>query len=266
MMYFDAFSMLEEEAMIGALTSLISLIPSSFLSLAVYIFSSLSLYTVAKRRGLNHPWLSWIPVGNLWILGSLSDQYRYLVKGQTKSKRKVLLILNIILYLLCAVFFIIFAMMIGGMIGAAMSGRDESQILRDMMGSVAGILCLVVPMMGVSIATAIIRYMALYDLYSSCDPQNKTIFLVVGILVNITEPVFLFLCRNKDYGMPPRRDIPQPAYTGSYSCNPAPGYTAPEYTPNYTPNYPPNYPPNEAPNYNPYPHAQPYQAPQQDQE
>lgn len=40
-------------------------------SAVTYILQSLGLYTVAKRRGINNPWLAWLPIGNVWILGSI---------------------------------------------------------------------------------------------------------------------------------------------------------------------------------------------------
>ena len=193
-----------DEALVGLLTGLMG-IPAFVIQIAVYVLSSLALYTIAKRRGLNHAWLSWIPVANVWILGSIADQYRYVARGEIKSKRKVLLTLNIISAVLSAV---MVCLCIGAVVGAfsgAIMGRPEDVILQNLLGTLAGMLGLIVPILGVAIAAAIIRYMALYDLYSSCDPDNKTVFLVIGILFGITEPVFLFLCRNKDLGMPPRR-------------------------------------------------------------
>ena len=193
-----------DEALVGLLTGLMG-IPAFVIQIAAYVLSSLALYTIAKRRGLNHAWLSWIPVANVWILGSIADQYRYVARGEIKSKRKVLLTLNIISAVLTAV---MVCLCIGAVVGAfsgAIMGRPEDVILQNLLGTLAGMLGLIVPILGVAIAAAIIRYMALYDLYSSCDPDNKTVFLVIGILFGITEPVFLFLCRNKDLGMPPRR-------------------------------------------------------------
>ena len=193
-----------DEALVGLITGLLG-IPASLIQIAAYVLSSLALYTIANRRGLNHAWLSWIPVANVWILGSIADQYRYVARGEIKSKRKVLLTLNIISAVLTAV---MVCLCIGAVVGAfsgAIMGRPEDVILQNLLGTLAGMLGLIVPILGVAIAAAIIRYMALYDLYSSCDPDNKTVFLVIGILFGITEPVFLFLCRNKDLGMPPRR-------------------------------------------------------------
>ena len=66
------------------------------LAVVVYVFQSIGLYTIAKRRGIQNPWLAWLPIGSEWIAGSIADQYRYVVKGEVKNKRKTLLILNII--------------------------------------------------------------------------------------------------------------------------------------------------------------------------
>ena len=66
------------------------------------------------------------------------------------------------------------------------------------------------PLLGIAIAYAIFRYMALYDLFLSCDPQNAVLFLVLSIFVGVTRPFFLFACRNKDYGMSARRDAFRP--------------------------------------------------------
>lgn len=193
-----------DEALIGLIAGLMG-IPAFVIQIAAYVLSSLALYTIAKRRGLNHPWLSWIPVANVWILGSIADQYRYVARGEIKSKRKVLLTLRIISAVLSAVMVVLCIGAVAGAVSGAVMGKAENVILQNLLGSLVGMLGLVVPILAVAIGTAVIRYMALYDLYSSCDPGNKTVFLVIGILFGITEPVFLFLCRNKDLGMPPRR-------------------------------------------------------------
>ena len=35
------------------------------------------------------------------------------------------------------------------------------------------------------------------------------LFTVLSILFRVTKPVFLFINRNKDGGMPPRREVPR---------------------------------------------------------
>ena len=77
-----------EEELLMLLPGLISGIPSGLFGIAAYILTALAIYRISCRRGLNNPWLAWIPVVNCWILGSISDQYRYVAKGETKNKRK----------------------------------------------------------------------------------------------------------------------------------------------------------------------------------
>ncbi len=204
----------------GMISALFSGIPSSLLSIAAYVLTALALYTLAQRRGLNRPWLAWIPVVNCWLLGSLSDQYRYVVKGEIKSKRKVLLVLNILSTVIGMAMVGICVAMVIGLAGDVMHGANEEAIIRTAMGSVIGILGLCLPLAGIAIAYAVIRYMALYDVYRSMDPSNCVLFTVLSILVSITEPFFLFFNRNKDLGMPPRRQ--EPVYH-------TPGYIPQEY-------------------------------------
>ena len=92
----------EEFLEFGILPVLFSSVPSFLLNVAAYVLTSLAFYTVAKRRGLSNPWLAWIPVANVWLLGSISDQYRYVVRGENRSRRKILLTLKVI-SVLCGV-------------------------------------------------------------------------------------------------------------------------------------------------------------------
>lgn len=178
---------------------------SSALNIAVYVLTALGLYTIAKRRGIRKPWLAWIPVVNVWTLGSISDQYRYVVKGESKSKRKILLTLSIIMAVIYVVIIILGIAILGNVIFGAMNRISDYQLMNKIMGPVLGLLGMCVPLVGVAIAHAILYYMALYDVYTSCDPNNNVMFLVLSIVFNVTKPFFLFFSRNKDDGMPPRR-------------------------------------------------------------
>ena len=60
--------LLLSESMIVLLLSAIS----SLLSVGIYVVTSLSLHAMAKGRFIEKAWLAWIPVGNLWILGSIA--------------------------------------------------------------------------------------------------------------------------------------------------------------------------------------------------
>lgn len=208
---FDAF-----ETGIGLLYGIYMLAGSAF-GIAAYVLRALGMYSIAKRRGINHPWMSWVPVLDLWVLGCISDQFQYVVKGKNKNKRKALLGLNIALWVVYIVFFVFVGIAAVDIVSGALTGVAESMLIKNAMGPLIGMLICCIPMMGLAIAVMVVRYIAMYDLYTSCSPQNNVLFLVLSIFFTVTEPFFLFFLRKKDGGMPPRRQQPQyippqPAY------------------------------------------------------
>ena len=64
------------------------------ISLALFILQGFGLYSIARRRGIHHAWLAWVPIGNRWVLGSVSDQYQHLAQNKVTSRRKIMLILG----------------------------------------------------------------------------------------------------------------------------------------------------------------------------
>ena len=192
----------------AAFYTVYSLIVSAF-GIATYVLRALGLYTIAKRRGINHPWMGWVPVLDLWVLGCISDQYQYVVKDKDKNRRKWLLGLNIAIAVVYIVFFVFFGVAVAGVVTGATGGLREEQLLTALMGPATGLLICLIPLVIFAIAITVIRYVAFYDLYTSCSPQNNVLFLVLSIFFTVTEPFFVFFIRNKDEGMPPRR---QPQY------------------------------------------------------
>lgn len=177
------------------------------LSMVVYVLHSLSLYTIANRRGIRHGWLAWIPVCNLWILGSIADQYQYVAKGKVKNRRKLLLGLSIGLAI--GYFLWLFATLFN-----LAAGNEGTALLLLILGGLA--------IAAVAIWLVVCQYLAYYDLYKSCEPGNAALYLVLSILFNITMPFFLFACRKKDGGMPPRKQPAQPV--NAYPAEPVDTY------------------------------------------
>jgi len=177
------------------------------LAVASYVLTALALYTVARRRGLKYPWLAWIPVANCWLLGSLSDQYRYVVKGEHTHRRVFLLCFRILTVLLT----ISLLGLVGTLCFQVFGGMMRQDVIPDLLlmqifRQATSLLVVGLPLLGISIAYWVFRFMALYDVYRSLEPENAVLFLVLSILFRITEPFFLFFSRNKDGGMPPRKE------------------------------------------------------------
>ncbi len=204
---------------------------SGLISIALYVLQAIGLYTIAQRRGIRHAWLAWVPVGSVWILGSIADDYR--MRCGKKSGLRIWLVI-----LAAAVLVLSLATLIGAvttltrvlsvneildvMMNASGMGNDlyaptEEELIeeiallleeritdrmleetfRDVIFMVLGSLA-----MGVAaIAAAILEYLCLYRVFESCDPANKTVYLLLSIFLSLS-PVFLFICRNKDLGLP----------------------------------------------------------------
>ena len=190
-----------EEELMMLIPGLLSSIPTGLFSIATYILTSLALYAIASRRGLRKPWLAWIPVINCWLLGSISDQYQYVVKGENKSKRKWLLALS----LLKAVLTLTVVILVAVVATSAIFRGPGFGMRQSITGPIMGILGVVMPLAAAHVAYLVIRFMALYDVYRSLDPNNSVLYLVLSILFRVTEPFFLFFNREKDLGMPPRK-------------------------------------------------------------
>lgn len=178
------------------------------LGLAAYIMHSLSLHTIAKRRGLKNAWLSWIPVGQDWILGTVSDQYKYLTQGRNQSWRKVLLWLaaaSAVLGAMTGVNSVVSSIQIA----LGESYMSDGQLASSMLMPAMGNMLLSLLSSVLSITAFVFRCMCKYDLYRSCEPRNAVLFLVLGIIIPITDPFFMLYCRNRDNGMPPRKPEPK---------------------------------------------------------
>ena len=207
---------------------------TSGLGVIVYVLQALALYTIAKRRGIKKPWMAWIPLVNVWILGSISDQYQYVVKRQVKNKRKVLLGLNIamaalIVLLIVAIVWLIVALIMTGVSmelfsDGNMPGSNLDAVALDALADEIGVLLLIcllaLPLLVLSIMQTVYFYIAMYDVFCSCEPKNSTLYLVLSIVGNVVVEgaycIFLMLCKDKDLGMPPRKpeivdEIPESA-------------------------------------------------------
>lgn len=169
-------------------------------SVVSYVLSGKSLSAIARRRGIEKPWLAWVPVGNAWLLGCISDQYRYVVHGLETNNRGKLLKMNIIMLagslLVCVV---------SVAVAIVSDGVAEAGALL----SLWILLMLCYGLIALLVIYTVQLYKAYYDLFRSCDPDKSLVYLLVSIFTSYPLPFFVFACRNKDLGMPPRQQPEQ---------------------------------------------------------
>lgn len=132
-------------------------------AVTIYVFGSLGLYTIAKRRNIKNAWLSWIPIGTYWIAGCIADQQMI---GMGKDDKK----------------FRHFACWfgLGGIVLAWIPFIGWA----------------------IAVTAVVFYYISLYHLFKSCDPDNAVLYLVLSIVISVACPIILFVVRKKDKGIP----------------------------------------------------------------
>ena len=184
------------------------------LAIVSYVLGSVSMYRIAKRRGIHNAWLAWIPLANCWLLGSISDHYQYVAKQKVTKRRRTLLILEIALVVAYIAFIV--------SMFATLFSLDYAPTDEQGLGMILFMFLGMAILAGVAIAAMVFVYLTYFDLFRSCRPQNEVLFLILGIFVPITLPFFVFACSAYDYGMPPKRDPQEPAQIPAAPAEEAP--------------------------------------------
>lgn len=159
------------------------------ISIAQYIMYSLSMYTIADKRGIKNAWLSWIPVGEAWVIGKIADEY----DERTNTKKnwaKTLLILSLLGSVLFVVAYVAFvAFMIAS--GFLSEGYFENEAI---LISVALYLFLLIAAL-MMIAASILKTICLYKVYESIVPQKAIKYMIVSTIVPLGSGICLLKTR-----------------------------------------------------------------------
>ena len=155
------------------------------IGLTSYILMSLGLYKLAKNRGIDAPWLAWIPVGNAYIMGCLSKDSPYIKKKFPKihivypAATGGYLLLSIIL----TVVFIITSMPI---FKTGFTGFDFGNVYIIVYYAIIYLAALLIAAFGVFV---------MYHIYKVYDRSNAVLYTVLSAIG--LSFIFLFVIRNK---------------------------------------------------------------------
>ena len=172
------------------------------ISIVMYVFQAIGLHIIARRRGIKRPWLAWIPLGEYWIIGSISDDYRLLRKGQLHNRR----VLVLVLLGVSTIVSLLISLQQYEALYSLWERKDQISIyeletLLSQLPSGTGSGLLDLALSAAEITGLVFYYICLHDLYASCRPGQKVVFLVLSIIFGMTIPFFIFACRYCDQGM-----------------------------------------------------------------
>ena len=203
--YTEMFASGEGAILAGVFLTVLGIV--SALGLLLYVLQAWSVYTIARRRGIRKPWLAWIPVAGVWTVGSIADQYQYVVNRRVQSSRKVLLGLTIGICAMVVLYMgVVFSM-------AARTIVFPHEMMRSSQWAAFFLFFFFFffAVLALVVVCAVFFYISLYHVYNSCNPDTCVVFLILSIVFSVTVPFFLVADRNLDLGMPPRRtQAPEP--------------------------------------------------------
>lgn len=140
---------------------------SLVIGLICYIFNSLGLYTMAKNRNIDNPWLAWIPLANRYLMGELINDDVSISSWH-----------------------IPYAKLFLPLMGLALTAVMTILGFIPYLGAFIGIL--------LSLALSVYYYAAQFWLYSIYDKDHRVLYLVLSIFFPFLGPIFIFIIRNRD--------------------------------------------------------------------
>ena len=202
-MFDDSMYGMEEFAFTIIIGILIAYLVLLVFGIASYIMTSLGLYRVAKRRGIQDPWMAWIPFASDWLLGSIADEYDN-HNGIKRKWRVLLLSLSIISVVGFVIFYVAFIVVM--MIMA--TSQDFSRMLGMFLGVYGGVLVFAM----IATAQGFCKAVCIYKVFESTVPKRAVTYFVLYLLVPLAGPICLLACSKKGYPFPeelaPVQEVP----------------------------------------------------------
>lgn len=168
--------------------------------LAMYLLEAVGLYGMAKNSGISRPWRGFVPFANTFLFGKIAEKYRRR-DGKRSAKFSVLLLVFEVFTLVFAV--VCFAFTVS-MIFLIIDSSGESELGAEIVAPMFAMLISCLVLVGVSIAYAVMYYVALWRIFAAFDYNNTTVYLVLSIVFSFLGPIFLFVLRNKQPVFDPR--------------------------------------------------------------
>ena len=182
---------------------------SLLIGLALYLLESIGVYKMAKSAEIKNPWLAFIPVANGWVFGTIAEKYKK--KNGTKSARFgiILPVLEGIVLIEAIALTIFTVISIKEITGYALDAvNTSSEMAPEQFMSLIPVIILYFALMAVSIAYAVVFFIALWRVYSSFDKPNATLYIVLSVVFTISVPIILFIIRNRKPEFDPHNNTP----------------------------------------------------------
>lgn len=172
----------------------IAMLVIALISLASYILRGIGLYTIAKRRGMNHPWLAFVPFMRTYLQGTLGGD----IKFKNKTMRDTGIWLAVIPFMYGMVFTVLYGVMMLCGIVTVFSMAVHVGVGRILFLTLL-ILIFVVVSVGYKVLYKTLRVLVNRQIYQNMTSENMAIVhAVIGALVPLYESICIFVLRNRE--------------------------------------------------------------------
>lgn len=154
----------------AAVAVIIGTILITLLCAAFYVFYSIILYQFAKKHGVSHAWMAWVPYLNNYIIGEIAGPMRVLGRYEIQYTGLWLALAPVVVAGV--------SKLLGGFAAIPLAGV--------VFGTLAGIVSAVG-----SIASLLFLCLALYRIFSCYLPKNTTLVFSILSIFAVTVPFFL---------------------------------------------------------------------------
>lgn len=187
-------------ASMAALLFLIILYGALFLfSIADYVLSSLGLYGIAKKRDISLAGLAWLPIGNLWVLGSIIDSYEEYKKDHFKKWHILLPVLSAVVIVAYVLIYVLYFVMYFAMFGTMVAEANVEELPEAAMGTfiifMIIILLLVVVLSLIMVAMQALNSIAIYKTFESIAPKKAIKYLILSLILPLAEGICMLKCK-----------------------------------------------------------------------
>lgn len=170
--------------------------------LAGYLFKGFGMFKIAKRMGIGHAWLAFIPIASNYLQGELAGEIQLGGKKSVKNMGLWTLLVPILYNVLIGIFVfaMVFSIMLPAISGAA-AGASEAAMASAMLGSMFSWI-------GIFMLVAIAGQALLYLIFGLAryqthirftTPAMAVLHMILGIFIPLYQPIYYFVLRNKPF-------------------------------------------------------------------
>lgn len=180
-----------------------SILISTIGYLATYILTGIAYYRVAKKRGIPHPGIAWIPIVQIYTVGKVADDISAQYKEKT-HRAPLLLIFSALTYVLSGVAAMTAIPVLSDIVSSIdMTNVDTNVIINTFAQADTNeliIACIIgLFAAAASVVSLVLQFLSWYALYREYAPQSAGIYLLVVLLgafllsITFLAPIFVLI-------------------------------------------------------------------------